>query len=56
MFQKKSRFLLTLLAGPLLIVGCGGDEEPTPVAPPAPPDPPAPPAAPAAPTNVQAHP
>ena len=55
MFQKKSRFLLmALLAGPLLIVGCGGDEEPTPVAPPAPPDPPAPPAAPAAPTNVQA--
>ena len=55
MLQKKRLFLLTaLLAGPVLLVGCGGDE-PTPVAPP-PPEPEPPPAAtaPAAPTNVQA--
>ena len=54
MFEKERLFLLTaLLAGPVLLVGCGGDEEPTPVAPPPDPEPP-PPGAPAAPTNVQA--
>ena len=55
MLQTKRLFLLmSLLAGPVLLVGCGGDE-PTPVAPPPPePEPPPPATAPAAPTNVQA--
>ena len=51
MFQKQRLILLmALLAGPVLLVGCGDDEDPTPVAPP--PEPP--PTAPAAPANVQA--
>lgn len=54
MFQKQRRILLmALLAGPVLLVGCGDDEEPTPVAPPPPPPEP-PPTAPAAPASVQA--
>ncbi len=53
MSQSKRLFLLmALLAGPVLLVGCG-DDEPTPVAPP-PPEPPPAPAAPSTPTNVQA--
>ena len=54
MFEKKRLFpLMALLANPVLIVGCGGDDEPTPVAPP-PPEPPASPGAPATPANPQA--
>ena len=55
MLQTQRLFLLTaLLAGPVLLVGCGGDE-PTPVAPPPPePEPPPAPVAPSTPTNVQA--
>ena len=44
---------MALLAGPVLLVGCGDDEDSTPVAPPPPPPEPSP-TAPAAPANVQA--
>ncbi len=55
MFEKKRLFLLmALLAGPVLLVGCGGDDEPTPVAPPPPEPEPPPAAAPATPANLQA--
>ena len=54
MFERNSRFLFTAMAaGSLVLAGCGGDDEPTPVAPP-PPEPPPAPAAPSTPTNVQA--
>ena len=54
MFQKQRLILLTaLLAGPVLLVGCGDKEDTSPVAPPPPPPEP-PPTAPAAPANVQA--
>lgn len=53
MFEKQGMLLLmALVAGPVLLVGCGGDGEPTPVAPPTTQPPPA--TAPAAPGNVEA--
>ena len=55
MFQKRGMLLLmALVAGPVVLVGCGGDDEPTLVAPPPEPEPPPPPAAPATPGSVQA--
>ncbi len=51
--NKRLFVLMAFLAVPILLAGCGDDEEPTPVAPPPPVEPP-PPAAPATPGNVQA--
>ena len=55
MLKRKIRFLfMTMIAGSVVLAGCGGDEEPTTPVGPTEPEPPPPAAAPATPANVEA--